>query len=110
MVRSQTPTPHLNLDNKIDDVTATLDLDSILPMIDSMKPTEQFQISVYNVLRLLFGQIKEIKLAQVKLQESTVSSLGVVDENLVDLTQSAVKGEQYQQRRSNGYWCTENLC
>ena len=95
-VRSHTPTPHLNLNNKIDDVTATLD--SILPMIDSMKPTEQFQISVCNVLRLLVGQIKEIKLAQVKLQESTVSSLGVVDENLVDLTRSAVKGEQYHRR------------
>ena len=97
-VRSQPSgsTPHLNLNTKIEDVTATLD--GILPMIDSMKPSDPFQISVCNVLRLLVGQMKEIKLGQVKLQDSTISSLGVVDDNLVDLTRTAVKGEQYHRR------------
>ena len=67
-------------------------------MIDSMKPGDQFQISVCNVLRLLVGQLKEIKLGQAKLQKSTINSLGIVDENLIDISRSAVKSEQYHRR------------
>ena len=44
------------------------------------------------------GQMKEIKLGQVKLQESTVSSPGVVDEQLTDISRTAAKGEQYHRR------------
>ncbi|KAL5252075.1 hypothetical protein ACHWQZ_G015027 [Mnemiopsis leidyi] len=97
-VRSQTSasTPHLDIGASIEDATATLD--GMLPMIDSMKPGDQFQISVCNVLRLLVGQLKEIKLGQAKLQKSTISSLGVVDENLIDISRSAVKSEQYHRR------------
>ena len=88
--------PHLNLNTRIEDVNATLD--GLMPMIDTMSPKTTFEISVCNVFRILIGQMKEIKLGQVKLQESTVSSLGVVDEQLTDISRTAAKGEQYHRR------------
>ena len=64
-------------------------------MIDLMSPRTNFEISVCNVFRILIGQMKNIKLDQVKLQESTMSSHGVLDEQLTDISKTAAMGEQY---------------
>ena len=42
--------------------------------------------------------MKEINLGQVKLQGSTMGSLGVVDEQLTDISKTAAMGEQYHRR------------
>ncbi len=77
-------------------ITATLD--ALSPMIDSLKPSTDFEIGVSNVLRILVGHMREMKLEQHTLRQSTERSFCEVDGSVVGLTRAVVKSEQYTRR------------
>ncbi len=91
---ASSPFQHIN--SNIGDVTATLD--SMGPLIDQIKPDNDFKISVANIFRLLVAQLKEIKLDQHRMREATEGSLRHVDGAIIDVTKVIIKAEQYNRR------------
>ncbi len=85
-----------SVDRKIDADTVTVD--GLLPVIDALKPQSEFELGVTNVLRLLVGHLKEIKLDQFKQTQTTENTFCQVDQGMVGLTKAVVKGEQYNRR------------
>ena len=91
------------LDNDVSSAAATLE--SVLPMIDTAKPTTDFQITISNVLRILVGQMKEMKLEQHLLRQSihqdfqcVANNFKQMDCDMLDMTRQVVKTEQYNRR------------
>ena len=77
-------------------VTATLE--ALYPLIDSLKPSTDFEIGITNVVRLLVGQLAEVKREQDKMQQHTDHSFQGISSGMLDLTRSTVKTEQYNRR------------
>ncbi len=82
--------------SKLDTVTATLD--GLSPLIDSLKPSSDFEIGVSNVLRLLVGHVREIKLEQHMLRQFSERNFCEIDGSVTGLTRAVVKSEQYTRR------------
>ena len=88
------PPPHSS--NLLDTVTATLE--ALTPMIDSLQPKSAFEIGMTNIVRLIVGQQRELKLEHHMLHQSTERSFCEVDGSVVGLTRAVVKSEQYTRR------------
>ncbi len=56
----------------IEAVTATLD--ALTPMLDSLKLSTDFEIGICNVMRIVIGQVKELKLEQHMHRQHTERS------------------------------------
>ena len=80
-------------------------LDSLLPMLDSLKPETDFQIGISNYLRLLTAQVREIKVdlnelrsEQLKVKDELYFSNRAYVQTFDELKLSSVKNEQYTRR------------
>lgn len=87
---------HASINSQIEAATATLD--SIEPIMGTLKPTTTFEIGVCNAVLVLTGQLKDIKLAQLQLRDSTEGTFSQFNNPMLDMTRVVVKGEQYNRR------------
>ena len=92
----QRPSQQSDFDQRLAGVTETLE--SISPMIDCLKPESQFETGIVNIVRLLTGQLKELKLDHNRFRNEMYCSMRSSNEHMDELMLSSVKNEQYSRR------------
>lgn len=87
---------HAATNSKLSDATAAID--AISPLIDSLKPEGDFQTGMVNCLRLLVGQLREIKYNHASLINQLNTRDKSVDLDISLIEKTVNKTDQYSRR------------
>ncbi|MCP4261681.1 MAG: hypothetical protein GY774_29890, partial [Planctomycetes bacterium] len=84
------------MDSRAASLTNTLD--SLVPMINDLKPATAFEVGVTNVLRVLIGQFKDFKGEVDQLRYTVQGEFNNVGRDMSSMVKNVVKTEQYGRR------------
>jgi hypothetical protein len=73
-------------------------IEALMPLIEALKPTTDFEVGMSNIARLVVGHLKEIKYEVSNFIQCSHRSFSQMDGSLSELTTAVVKSEQYNRR------------